>query len=126
LQLLRLPQRQTRKAQQPHAQLPQWYRYRELAFISKAFGNKVVGDNRCIWKHKKKIIFGSRTLSRRSHILEKVVLHNDLIVSKSKLSTKNVDLNLPCKKLSPAFVGPFTIRSCLGTNAVRLNYSERF
>jgi hypothetical protein len=42
------------------------------------------------------------------------------------LSTKNVNLNLPCKKLSPAFVGPFTIRSLLGTNAVRLNYSERF
>ena len=35
-------------------------------------------------------------------------------------------MNLPCKKLSPAFVGPFTIRSLLGTNAVRLNYSERF
>jgi hypothetical protein len=31
------------------------------------------------------------------------------------LSTKNVNLNLPCKKLSPAFVGPFTIRSLLGT-----------
>jgi hypothetical protein len=24
------------------------------------------------------------------------------------LSTKNVNLNLPCKELSPAFVGPFT------------------
>ena len=42
------------------------------------------------------------------------------------LSTKNINLSLPCKKLSPAFVGPFTIRSLLGTNAVRLNYSERF
>ncbi len=42
------------------------------------------------------------------------------------LSTKNVNLNLPCKKLSPAFVGPFTIRALLGTNAVQLNYSERF
>jgi hypothetical protein len=42
------------------------------------------------------------------------------------LSTKHVNLSLPCKKLSPAFVGPFTIRSHLGTNAVRLNYSERF
>jgi hypothetical protein len=42
------------------------------------------------------------------------------------LSTKNVNLNLLCKKLSPAFVGPFTIKSLLGTNAVRLNYSEHF
>jgi hypothetical protein len=42
------------------------------------------------------------------------------------LSTKNINLSLPCKKLSPAFVGPFTIRSLLGTNAVRLDYSERF
>jgi hypothetical protein len=42
------------------------------------------------------------------------------------LSTKNVNLNLPCKKLSPAFVGPFTIRSLFGTDAVRLDYSERF
>ncbi len=33
------------------------------------------------------------------------------------LSTKHVNLSLPCKKLSPAFVGPFTIRSHLGTNA---------
>jgi hypothetical protein len=37
-----------------------------------------------------------------------------------------VNLSLPCKKLNLAFVGPFTIRSLLGTNAVRLNYSERF
>ncbi len=37
-----------------------------------------------------------------------------------------MNLNLPCKKHSPPFVGPFTIRSLLGTNAVRLNYSERF
>ncbi len=42
------------------------------------------------------------------------------------LSTKHVNLHLPYKKLSPAFVGPFTIRSLLGTNAVRLNYWERF
>jgi hypothetical protein len=42
------------------------------------------------------------------------------------LSTKNINLNLPCKKLSPAFVGPFSIRALLGTNAVQLNYSERF
>jgi hypothetical protein len=42
------------------------------------------------------------------------------------LSTKNINLSLPCKKLSPAFVGPFAIRSLLGTNAVRLNYSDRF
>jgi hypothetical protein len=42
------------------------------------------------------------------------------------LSTKHVNLSLSCKKLSPAFIGPFTIRSLLGTNAVCLNYSERF
>jgi hypothetical protein len=42
------------------------------------------------------------------------------------LSTKHVNLSLPCEKLSPAFIGSFTIRSLLGTNAVRLNYSERF
>ncbi len=42
------------------------------------------------------------------------------------LSTKHVNLSLSCKKLSPAFIGPFTIRSLLGTNAVRRNYSERF
>ncbi len=42
------------------------------------------------------------------------------------LSTKNINLSLPCKKLSPAFVGPFNIRALLGTNAVQLNYSERF
>ena len=38
--------------------------------------------------------------------------------------TKHVSLSLPCKKLSPAFIGPFTIRSLLGTNVVCLNYSE--
>ena len=42
------------------------------------------------------------------------------------LSTKHVNLHLPCKKLSPAFVGPFSIRALFGTNAVQLNYSERF
>ena len=42
------------------------------------------------------------------------------------LSTKNINLRLPCKKFSPAFVGPFSIRAVLGTNAVQLNYSERF
>ncbi len=40
------------------------------------------------------------------------------------LSTKHVNLSVPCKKLSPAFIGSFTIRSLLGTNAVRLK--ERF
>jgi hypothetical protein len=42
------------------------------------------------------------------------------------LSTKNINLSLPCKKLSPAFVGPFSIRALLGTNTVQLNYSRRF
>ena len=40
------------------------------------------------------------------------------------LSTKNVNLNLPCKKLSPEVVGPFTIRSLLGTNVVCLCGSD--
>jgi hypothetical protein len=35
LQLLRLPQRQTRRTQQPHAQLPQWYpRPRPFSYTS--------------------------------------------------------------------------------------------
>ena len=42
------------------------------------------------------------------------------------LSTKHLNLSLPCRKLSPAFVGPFSIRDLRGTNAVTLNYSERF
>ncbi len=42
------------------------------------------------------------------------------------LSTKHVNFSLSCKKLSPDFIGSFTIRSLLGTNAVCLNYSERF
>ena len=41
-------------------------------------------------------------------------------------STKNVNLNLPYKKFSPVFVGPFRIHSLLGTNVVCLNHSERF
>ncbi len=42
------------------------------------------------------------------------------------LSTKNVLLNLPCKKLSPTYVGPFTINALLGDNAVNLNLMDRF
>ncbi len=42
------------------------------------------------------------------------------------LSTKHINLSLPCRKLSPAFVGPFTIRSLRGTNAVTLDYLEGF
>jgi hypothetical protein len=41
------------------------------------------------------------------------------------LSTKHINLSLPCRKLSPAFVGPFSIRDLCGTNTVILNYSER-
>jgi hypothetical protein len=41
------------------------------------------------------------------------------------LSTKHVNLNLPFKKLSPVFVGPFNIRALFGDNVV-VNYSERF
>jgi hypothetical protein len=42
------------------------------------------------------------------------------------ISTNHVNLSLTCKKLSPFFIGSFTIRSFLGTNVVCLNYSERF
>ena len=42
------------------------------------------------------------------------------------LSTKHVNLNLPCQKLSPVFVGSFSIRALFGTNDVHLNYSESF
>jgi hypothetical protein len=42
------------------------------------------------------------------------------------LSTKNVQLNLPCKKLSRTYVGPFTIKSLLGDNVVYLNVTDRF
>ncbi len=42
------------------------------------------------------------------------------------LSTKNVQLNLPCKKLSPTYVAPFTIKSLLGDNVVYLNVTDRF
>jgi hypothetical protein len=41
-------------------------------------------------------------------------------------SAKHINLSLPCRKLSPAFVGPFTIRSLSGTNAVTLDYFEWF
>jgi hypothetical protein len=34
------------------------------------------------------------------------------------LSTENVELNLPCKKFSPTYVGPFTIKSLLGDDTV--------
>jgi hypothetical protein len=42
------------------------------------------------------------------------------------LSTKNVLLNLACKKMSPTYVGPFTIKALLGDNAVNLNLTDRF
>ena len=42
------------------------------------------------------------------------------------LSAKNVLLNLPCKKMSPTYVGPFTINVLLGDNAVNLNLTDRF
>ncbi len=38
----------------------------------------------------------------------------------------HINLSLPCRKLSPDFVGPFTIRALCGTNAVTLDYLERF
>jgi hypothetical protein len=42
------------------------------------------------------------------------------------ISTKHINLSLPYKKLSPAFVGPFIIRDLHGTNTVTLDYSDRF
>jgi hypothetical protein len=42
------------------------------------------------------------------------------------LSTKHINLSLPCRKLSPTFVGPFTISAMYGTNAVTLDYLEWF
>ncbi len=41
-------------------------------------------------------------------------------------STKNVQLNLPCKKLSPSYVGPFTIKHLLGDNTFYLNLTDWF
>ena len=42
------------------------------------------------------------------------------------MSSENLKLKLPCRKLSPRFVGPFTITELKGTNAVRLELTGRF
>ena len=42
------------------------------------------------------------------------------------LSTENVKLSLPCRKLSPAFVGPFKIVKLLGHNAVEIRSTGRW
>ena len=61
------------------------------------------------------------------HMTDDFRIRNALLTqSHYYLSTEHVNLNLPCKKLSPAFVGSFNIRTLLGTNTVQLNYSERF
>jgi hypothetical protein len=38
----------------------------------------------------------------------------------------NVQLNLPCKKLSPTYVGPFTIKSFLGDDAIYSKVTDQF
>jgi len=42
------------------------------------------------------------------------------------LSTKNLKLKLPCRKLSPAFIGPFRIQQLRGSNAVILEFTGRW
>ena len=42
------------------------------------------------------------------------------------LSTEHVELKLPCKKLSPKFIGPFKVLELLGPNAVRIDPKGRF
>jgi hypothetical protein len=42
------------------------------------------------------------------------------------LSTKNLKLKLPCRKLSPAFIGPFCIQQLCGSNAVILEFTGRW
>jgi hypothetical protein len=42
------------------------------------------------------------------------------------LSTKNLKLKLPCRKLSPAFIGPFRIQQLRGSNAVILDFTGRW
>jgi len=37
-----------------------------------------------------------------------------------------VQLNLPCKKLSPTYVGPFTIKSLFGDDAVYSKVTDQF
>ena len=62
----------------------------------------------------------------RIHNVDLTKPHSYKVGDSVLLSTKNVQLNPPCRKLSPAFVGPCSIRSLLGTNAGRLAQLDRF
>jgi hypothetical protein len=42
------------------------------------------------------------------------------------LSTKNLRLKLPCRILSPAFIGPFRIEQLRGSNAFVLDFTDRW
>ena len=42
------------------------------------------------------------------------------------LSTEHVALKLPCRKLSPKFVGPFEVMELLGPNSVKIKTAGRF
>jgi hypothetical protein len=42
------------------------------------------------------------------------------------LSTEHVELKLPCRKLSPKFIGPFKVVELLGPNAVKIDPVGRF
>ena len=42
------------------------------------------------------------------------------------LSTKNLKLKLPCRKLSPTFIGPFRIKHLRGPNTVFLEFTDRW
>jgi hypothetical protein len=52
---------------------------------------------------------------RNSHLVKP---HSYKVGDGVLFSTRNGQLNLPCTKLSPTYVGPFTIRSLLGDNSV--------
>jgi hypothetical protein len=60
---------------------------------------------------------------RNAHLVKP---HSFKVGDSVLLSTKHINLSLLSRKFSPAFVGPFSIRDLRGTNAVILNYSERF
>ncbi len=42
------------------------------------------------------------------------------------LSTKNLNLKLPCRKLSPVFIGPFYIKQIRGSNTVILELTDQW
>ena len=53
--------------------------------------------------------------------------HNYAVDDEVLLSTENVKLQgMPVRKLAPRFVGPFKIKALLGTNAVQVEYTDRF